>query len=174
MIWIIKKIANFRTPAPSVEVLRKIQNASPDCGICLEKIKKKSECLFCKTCEKILHYKCNTITITKEFECIQCIENKNPFYNIDNIELLNLSYNSIINCCVHTFVNNFRSTNITKLCIAELNPDKSEPYYSEIDVHTDLDLNFDYFDLHEFHKMSSKIDHSFEFQYPPLHVMVKY
>ena len=57
----------------------------------------------------------------------------------------------------------FRSTNITKLCIAELNPDKSEPYNSEIDVNTNMDLNFDYFNLHELHKMSSKIDHPSSF-----------
>ena len=55
-----KKFVNFLIPPPSEKVPSKIQNSSPGCGICLKKIKKKSECLFCKTCNKLLYSKCNT------------------------------------------------------------------------------------------------------------------
>ena len=125
-----KRLKNVLIPQQSEQILNKIQNGSPDCGICYKNDKKKSECLFCKSCEEIFHTKCNTITTTtKEFECIHCIKSRTPFYKIDNIELLNLSFNSIINCsCSHISVNDYGSINATKLSIAEFNPDKDDPY----------------------------------------------
>ena len=78
-----------------------------------------------------------------------CIESRNPFCNIDNTELLNLSFIASFSCR-YTSVYDFRNTNATKLYLTLI----KNKYQC---------LNLNYYDLHEFHKMFSKIELSSSF-----------
>ena len=110
-----ERLANFLTSQLSEQVLSNIHKSTPDCSICYKKIKKKANSLYCNTCKQIHHTKGNTIiSSARDFECMTCIESKYPFHNIDNTELLDLSFNSITNCsCRHTNINDIRNTNET-------------------------------------------------------------
>lgn len=142
---------------------------SSTCKVCERKLAKPSKGIPCKTCKTLIHRKCCNIPklnatlkdpkILENWECKMCQEEKFPLAQIDNKELLTLSFNSNFDChCKigksqlisssdHNF--KFRSEKHSD----QDNFDSFSDPGIELENTFQLSLNFDYFETHQFHKL---------------------
>ena len=119
--------------------------------------------IYCTSCNHI-HKKCspfNKNDTCPTRECLSCICEKFPFGNMSNDELITTSYNSNDNCLCGTKSPKININNIPGKYKVSINPthlDKDTPIANSIventtDQFIDLKPNFNYYDIHEFHKL---------------------
>ena len=124
--------------------------------------------LLCSSCNCIVHRKCseiplkelNTIdsTFMKHFECLSCLKEKYPLFDLTTENIIKESFNSNFNCACQTttrksIINNkhkFNFANFTEEYeLKGHGPDAN----NHIDTIFDLKPKFDYFTNHDFHKL---------------------
>ena len=159
----------------------KSNNFDPMCSICDRKIHsdKVHKALPCFCCLSLVHRKCsglsNHVLLNTEasqmihWECKKCRDENFSFNDIPDEELFSMTFNSNFNCPCLTDCNieQMRKDlilNLTKFkdnCTDGLDPD------CNIDQTFDIKTNFDYYNVHQFHKLSTKISQK---KSPPLSI----
>ena len=141
-----------------------IQKANPYCTKCLKQVLQPHKGIYCTSCNHIIHKKCSPFNKNDTCpmrECLSCICEKFPFGNMSNDELVTTSYNSNDNCLCGTKSPKININNILGKYKVSINPthlDKGTPIANSIventtDQFIDLKPNFNYYDIHEFHKL---------------------
>ena len=135
-----------------------IQNIDPKCKCCSKNVKLNHRKIYCCNCYHFIHKKC-TLLKPKDsqnlnwelWECRECHKDKFPLNNIDNDELIMLSFNSNLDCTCTTNHN----TSLNNLnTILTSRTDKDFPHNGELnDNYPDLMPNFKYYETHDFHKL---------------------
>ena len=146
-----------------------------NCSVCTRKINKNQlqKALPCASCLSLIHRKCsgfspyelNTTDPSKltYWECKKCHSEKFPNNSISDEELYAMSYNSNFSCPCQSDVENevYRKQyvlNLTKFINKNDDPkntDGPDPL-NNIDKVFDMQIAFDYYTTHQFHKLSSK------------------
>ena len=92
------------------------------------------------------------------WECKHCLSSKFPFSNVNDSEFEKLSFNSLFSCsCLKS--TNFNTIRFKRFDFNSISPGKNvgpDPFnYS--DKFYNLEPNFNYSDIHEFHKIKQKL-----------------
>lgn len=147
------------------------KNYSKNCSICVRKLTNPKKGIPCDTCKTLIHRKCSGIpklnttlldeNILKNWECQNCNKQKFPFALIDNNELLSSSFNSNLNCICNNKENliNNKANMRFKYEIGDFSETENDPsFLPDTNDTLQLNLSFDYFQSHEFHKFINKIN----------------
>ena len=140
-----------------------IQKAKPYCTKCRKKVLQLHKGIYCTSCNHIIHKKCSTFNKNDTCpmrECLSCISEKFPFCNINNDELISTNYNSNDTCPCGNKPPKINIRNLLEQYKVPFNTtqDKETPIANSIventtDQFIDLKPNFNYYDIHEFHKL---------------------
>ena len=149
-------------------------NFSPKCPACSRNIpvNKRYTSLPCHTCKSLVHRYCCNIPLHEllnlrasdlaQWECKVCLADKFPFSDMDTHELLKNNFNSNFDCtCKTTCLTNRSSFNFKQFQYSEyLNDNENDVFgpdpYNLTDKMFDFHPEFDYFDIHDFHKLIKK------------------
>ena len=170
-----KKFQSVFPPVDKIEKMVKLSlqkknhKYSNVCTVCQKKIIKTHKGIPCKTCYHIIHRKCSCIPSTDltheilaHWECLNCIANKFPFSHIDSDELLQeISFNSNFDCNCKKTKPFAKNSTKQRLNLSLGTSDKASdnfPNTNNVDQHFDMKLSFDYYNIHDFHKLSKKIN----------------
>ena len=146
-----------------------------NCSICKRKINKNktSKAMPCKTCFCLVHRKCTGISLSdlnnsktndfKYWECTNCMREKFAFTDLEDEAILKSSFNSNFDCKCQIdcdYINTDRNL-ILQFTKFEQSTDQKlsdgPDYSNQIDKCFDLEVNFDYYSLHQFHKLTSSL-----------------
>ena len=132
------------------------------CRICVKGNIIKNSASFCKTCKHLLHKKCVTDKSTKLIDfCSRCREESLPFVTCTDEEISQNVFNSLDIChpCLNS--SNIETSNIFKsseiLNIFESSNKSTSSQFQSDDINELNNVNFKYYDLHEFHSLSKKV-----------------
>ena len=142
---------------------------SSKCSICNKNAKSetiKNKMIPCFGCNSLIHKKCSGLTIREIFnfkesfslwQCNSCMEDKFPLCNAKDEELIALGFNSNVSCSCKT-TNNFQKHERFSFKIDAEDDDScsnqgpdAENYLDSI---YDLTPSFDYYNIHDLHKIS--------------------
>ena len=141
-----------------------------DCSVCKRKIVNKLyKAMYCNSCYHPVHRKCsgislndlNTINKIKDleyWECSECNNHKFPFSQATQAEVLQQNFNSNFQCKCKSSQkiergNVFKMSKFNKMSDIKYGPDKD----NFMDKNYDLEPNFNYYTVHEFHKLKEKL-----------------
>ena len=140
-----------------------IQKYNSTCSVCNRKItnKKIHKALPCHSCMCFIHRKCSGITLSdlnnlpKEvftnWRCPYCYKETFPFQNENVSDLLKLTFNSNFDCpCQYVTFDN----NVNIGFDDRFGPDPD----NMINKSVNLNVNFDYYSAHSFHKLSKHLN----------------
>ena len=147
---------------------------STTCSVCSKrtiKPQKIKKLIPCPTCHSLIHPKCSKIPLCdlisikrnqfKYWECIKCCTDKFPFADIDNSEIQHLNFNSNFNCqCAKDALRN-NDFNFKRFQYSQLTQENDNDIFGPDPDNTsdkifDFHPNFDYYDIHDFHKLNNK------------------
>ena len=140
----------------------------PDCSVCSNLIKKPKCSIPCPTCRHLVHKKCSILTpyqiqILKHqsniWECPTCTKDKFPFSEIEDDEILTLSFNSNWSCnCQKQRPSLPDEKTLTdfKLLLSKQNQNDSScsnfsgdtEFDEQFDAHHSLKPDFKYYETH--------------------------
>ena len=138
----------------------------------------------CFSCKSLIHRKCTKIPLREllntdsnkmvTWECSHCNTDKFPFANINDSELDKLSFNSLFSCSC------LKSTNFSNLRFNRFNFDSfyagknfgPDPH-NLTDTYFDLEPNFDYSSIHDFHKIKLKLPKKVKHSFSLLHTNIQ-
>ena len=140
-------------------------------ALCLRQLRMKQKRIPCKQCHSLIHRKCaklNHYTLQSigediySWNCSTCRSLQSPFMNQTDSEIIQLTFNSNYDCICKEFshentleskTNNdlIEKINLPKLKLNEYSGD----YSTDVDEQIDLKCNFDYYSVHEFHKLKN-------------------
>ena len=137
------------------------------CNVCDKIIRDVKKATPCNDCKHLIHRNCSglqlwqitdTIKILNLWCCMTCWRSRFPFCDIDNHELLSLSFNSNSNCtCEGKQVTLEDCRLFEQLKLNKLDLKEHEHLFdSDIDTYAKFHTNFDYFTSHDFHNLVSK------------------
>ena len=137
-------------------------HAIPTCRICDKGNIIRNSAAFCKTCKHLLHKKCIADKNTRIIDfCSRCREESLPFLKCTDEEICNENFNSLDICqpCMNlseTEINTtFKSSEY--LNIFESTPNHASCQFENDKINELNNINFKFYDLHEFHSLSKKI-----------------
>ena len=156
------------TPAVSISNI-----SSTKCSICMRGVhqRKSHKVLVCHSCNHWVHRKCSSISLStlnslsrmefKQWECSECQSDKFAFSQITSKDIVSMSFNSNFDCpCKVTCLTSFLSNR--KLYSLDLfKKDENDKFYlqhdplEEIDQGMKIDMHFDLYEEHDFHKLMS-------------------
>ena len=129
------------------------------CFECKSNFRRNSRSLICSLCNNNVHLKCTLLAVRdyKYYQinadvwiCNQCRSTIFPFYNVDNEELISLSFNSNTTClCSKKISNNLTSLPQFDL-LSTINKIPSL-FNSDSDEQLPLQNTLNYYTVHEFH-----------------------
>ena len=154
----------------------KFDNFRKCCSVCnkkhsqktLNKLKSIRKLIPCNSCKSLIHRKCTSIPLSEllqndkiamaTWECKHCLSSKFPFSNVSDSEFEKLTFNSLFSCsCLKN--TNFDAIRFKRFDFNSIFPGKNvgpDPFnYS--DKFYNLEPNFNYSDIHEFHKIKQKL-----------------
>ena len=146
-------------------------NFSNICSVCLRQLRMKQKGIPCKQCHSLIHRKCaklNHYTLKSigedinSWNCSTCRSLQFPFMNQTDSEMIWLTFHSNYDCICKEFshentleskTNNdlIEKINLPKLKLNEYSGDHS----TDVDEQIDLKCNFDYYSVHEFHRLKN-------------------
>ena len=151
-------------------------NYISDYSVCKNRVKNPRTSIPCPNCKHLVHKKCSNLNPDLMFklkrslnlwECSHCMEDKFPFTNIENEDILSDSFNSISSC-------KYKSTRKLKaqpnsdlkllLDFHSNDKDKSNfdhEFDEQFEAHHTLKLDFNYYETHEFHLLKDKFEDPF-------------
>ena len=156
-------------------VLNQSVQFSTKCSVCLRKTinkRKRKKIIPCQSCHSLIHRTCSNIPLSdllnanidlKLWECKTCLSDKFPFSDIDNSDILNMNFNSNFDCNCN--INSSPKTNELNFARFQYSqyiqdndndifgPDPDNLTDKVFDFHPD----FDYYNIHDFHKLSKKV-----------------
>ena len=92
---------------------------------------------------------------------MNCKNIKFPFNAIDNNDLINFTYNSNLNCLCTQKISNINTNKFQFLLNLHNETQSSSSHDPDIakqfEQYVDLKPNFDYHDIHSFHKLKNKL-----------------
>ena len=135
------------------------------CNVCDKRIRDANRAIPCHDCKHLIHRNCSdlqlwqttdTLEILNEWCCKTCWKSKFPFCDIEDHELIPLTFNSNFNCpCKgnELILEDYRL--FDKLKINKLDLKEHEHIFdSDIDNYAEFHTNFDYYTSHDFHKLT--------------------
>ena len=142
------------------------------CGACNRKINqnKMHKALTCKSCLHLVHRKCSGLKLSdlnklsnnrfRHWECRNCYSDKFPFNTITDNEVMKLSFDSNFDCsCTVNTDNDPVQKNILLELAKFKKPDKYGPDpEGNLEKCFGLDIKFDYYSNHSFHKLSATMN----------------
>ena len=157
-----KKILNLITQTNQIAI-----NYNKKCSICEKTVNQTVNSIHCKNCRTYIHKKCSNPTQYeynnfaenhKYWDCIKCCENKFPFSNLTNEEIISLGYETNHTTKYQRYSHqNDLNVKMNKLRILESDPEKFD-FYSDIDTNISLDMDFKYYDQTDFNNLTKTID----------------
>ena len=142
------------------------------CSVCRRKINKDKvqKALICKNCQSLIHRRCSGISNYElnsknpnkllNWECTNCYSEKFAFNGITDIDLVKDSFNSNFECpCQNVCTDTQYRKNLLLELAKYQNEEKYGPDpFNHIDKCFNLNIEFDYYTLHNFHKLVKKLD----------------
>ena len=144
------------------------------CSVCNRAVKdgQKPGCLSCIYCNSYVHRKCCNIKLydllsakpshLKNWSCNTCRIKFFPFQNENDSELLNMTFNSTMDCpCTDHSSDAIDFDNLASFSVNNYMEDSDSPFIHGPDPSNYLDATFDinakcnYYTNHEFHKLCS-------------------
>ena len=142
------------------------------CSVCKKSIRSAINSIPCGQCLHLIHKTCaklNTFYINEvdshltSWQCPHCISSllsSLPFSQIDNDELSTLSFNSNFSCkCRSSGISLVNYSHLDRLKTCKLAFKEHEMLFkNDVDTNLDDSTNFNYYDNHEFHKLTQKLN----------------
>ena len=146
------------------------------CSVCSETTRVAKTSIPCGNCKHLIHKKCaqldtfsinNIISHLISWECGSCTTkylSVLPFEELEEQEIVDLSFNSNFNCkCNSTAISLTKYNNLEQLETCKISLKEYDSLYnSDSDSNLTDFSNFNYFDNHEFHKLSKKPSFNFK------------
>ena len=139
------------------------------CPKCVKVVRDDCRAIECDLCNNWYHLRCSLLT-SKIYKyycetndlwlCSQCRLDTFPFSNINNTELIELSFNSNTACLCSKQLSNLKLNSLPRLDI--LSSINSIPHLFDLDADVQLptQTNFKYYTTHDFHN-SYEVQSSF-------------
>ena len=153
------------------QIISKESNYNKICSVCNKSIYGASlkKAIPCQTCMCLIHRRCsrlkpweaaNLSQIIQQWSCAKCQQSTFPFADINDEDMLALTFNSNFSCpCQvrHTESNDYNLLGKLELCKLNL---KEHDYLfdNDIDNHAKFHTNFDFYSTHAFHKLKTNIN----------------
>ncbi len=142
------------------------------CYVCKKVTHATKNAIPCRQCQHLIHKRCaniNTFNINdvethlKSWECSQCksdLSSLMPFSGIENDPLSSLSFNSNFSCkCQSAAVPVINYNHLDRLETCKLALKEYEKLYkSDVEANLENNNNFDYYDNHDFHKLTNQLE----------------
>ena len=149
------------------------------CNVCQTIVHQPNSAIPCPSCKCLTHKSCsklsqNDIVYLKEnpnaWECPSCFNNKFPFFEADDADIILNTFNSNWSCDCKTKSPKYISSPVSneyKLIL--INRKESDHRYEDVyledfenfDLYHSLKPDFKYYELHDFHTMKNKVKNSF-------------
>ena len=151
--------------------LLKSNNFSPKCTICKRKIHsdKIAKALPCFTCGNLIHRKCSGLSNNElhntdasqmsHWECQHCRHDRFALHDLSDEDLLSMAHNSNFDCtCKKDTIDVMRKNLILNLTKFKHDDEISDGMDPDCNIERAFDMNvdFNYYSVHEFHKLSTK------------------
>ena len=163
----LAKFCNHQTSACNTDNFSKI------CSVCTKETRsKKTKLIPCFSCNSLIHRKkCANIPLNqllnfkkatwKNWECNACLVDKFPFSNMRDEDIVNISYNSLYNCACLTDIHDLEKINFKRFDYHKYLDSKHGPDPDNLAEELfNLKPDFDYFSIHDFHKLVNKLPKS--------------
>ena len=151
------------------------KHLSKKCKICTRTLAQPNKGIPCSTCNTLIHRRCSGISklnqtlktphLLSTWQCRACNKENFPFAEIDDNDLYSLSFNSNFNCkcrLEETYLKNTSEHHfkyeIESLEERKCNSTRHPAFNNDLDNVIQLPLTFDYFQSHEFHKLTHDIN----------------
>ena len=138
-------------------------NAIRLCKICDKGNLARNSALYCRSCKHLLHKKCAGREEAQIIDlCSKCRQETFPFYLCTREEILKDNHNNINVCKPCSILTEedislpIQNTEILNLFENIHNVDSQESYYNDSDINSTHNVNFDFYDMHKFHKLTRR------------------
>ena len=181
---LIKSLNYTKLEKRTLKELKK-KDMNTKCAVCSRKIndKKKHKALPCLSCRSLVHRRCSNISIYdlnnslesfSHWECILCKRNKFQFSDIEDETIVECSFNSNFNCFCKTIETPvLRRDHILRYTKFDRKEVSSVDHLNMIDDCLQIKTKFDYFNVHEFHKLTQPLKHNKEVPFSIYHTNVQ-
>ncbi len=141
------------------------------CSVCDKRVINIEKALPCHSCQKFIHRNCTHLTEQQlvdlgvnieQWFCKSCRDDAFPFNSIENHEILPDNFNSNEYCACngtrdltdYDCLDTINELNLNKLNLNNFHPN----FDNDIDHNLNVNSNFKYYTIHEFHKLYNKIN----------------
>ena len=148
-----------------------VQRYNTQCNVCSNNVKQQNAAIPCPSCNHLIHKKCTKLTpnvisqlkhTVNVWECSTCTENKFPFSQADDAEIIHECFNSNWSCGCLTDIKPFVcSTESSKYKLDLSQSSDSNDHDMDFDdnynAYHSLKPDFKYYETHEFHNLKDKM-----------------
>jgi hypothetical protein len=146
------------------------------CNVCKNNVNQPKAAIPCPSCNHLIHKKCtkltpNILTQLKHnlnvWECSTCANDKFPFSQADDEDIVLDSFNSNWTCACKSHIKPFVNSADSSKFKLVLSPENSESDKHDIDFDANYDAyhslrpDFKYYETHEFHSLKDRMDDNF-------------
>lgn len=145
--------------------------SNKQCSVCPRKVTKPHKCMHCKSCNCLVHRKCSGLSLRdlnllkpkdlKHWQCQVCMHHQFPFAEIEDEIVLKENFNSNFNCACKNnstpAINREHATFTFTRSLYESDNQYGPDPENITDKTFDLKPDFNYYELHDFHKLIRKI-----------------